>query len=53
MTITQRVGAVAKGLISLMLEIMAIGTETAKLAAIHLDAFVDELNEKMTGIKSE
>lgn len=43
LNVVTRIGAILKSLVSLGLETLAIGTEAAKLAAEHLDAFVDEL----------
>ena len=42
-TVVARIGAIIKALVSLGLETLAIGTEAAKLAAEHLDTFVDDL----------
>ena len=41
--VVPRIGAIIKALVSLGVETLAIGTEAAKLAAEHLDHFIDEL----------
>ena len=48
MTWTQRFADVVKGLTSIALTALSIGTEAVKLAAEHLDAFVDDLNTKVS-----
>lgn len=43
--VVMRIGTIFRVLVSLSVETLAIGTEAAKLAAEHLDHFVDELGK--------
>ena len=45
--VTTRIGNLVRSLVSLVLETLAIGTETIKVAAVHLDGFLDDLNEEV------
>jgi len=48
-TVTDRLGEIARGLAVTFLSAVAIGTEMLKLSTKHLDGFLDDLNERITG----
>ena len=45
MTVVTRIGNILKLVVSLLLGLLAVFTEAAKVAAAHLDAFVDDLGQ--------
>ena len=47
MSVVSRLGEIVRQLAHTGLEVVAIFTETLKLAAEHLDGFVDDLKDKV------